>query len=79
MLVTMVNPGFIAMTFASPEPASEPGILAQAEFFLFLAESIEQDNELTTPVDLEEALLPRAGSTPEPAKQHDKPSQEQQP
>jgi len=53
MVSVMTSPIAVADT-SSTELTSQSQLLKQAEFFLFLANSVELDNKLTTPVDMED-------------------------
>lgn len=55
----MVNPMTAATLFAKPDPDTRQ-FLKQAEFFLFLASSIELEGEITTPLDLDTVHLNKA-------------------
>ena len=50
----MVNVLFSTQTLADNADNIGNAVLSQAEFFLFLADSVEQEGLLTTPLDLQQ-------------------------
>jgi len=51
-MVSMMTSPIAFADSTSTELANQSQLLKQAEFFLFLANSIELDNKLTTPIDI---------------------------
>ena len=51
----MVNVFFSTPSLAGDADSIDNAALSQAEFFLFLADSVEQEGLLTTPLDLQQS------------------------